>query len=208
MGRTRTHTWKSLAAWSPRLFVVAGTLSLVAAVNYAVTFLVDGIAFNEWIGLTVLLARLASLLAVAGLSAGIAIRRPRLGTLGRVVVTLAFAFATVLLAVATMSALGYEPPLAAVFGLGTVALSLLAYSLFGVLVLRSGAHPAPVGWLLLVATAGLLFGLFGRVALPLGLVGTAAELVLAATHVGIGYTLRTRTVPSRSTEPAPESAPK
>lgn len=75
-----------------------------------------------------------------------------------------------LLISAVLKNLGIEPPLQSVVGLGTVALSILTYSLFGAAILRTGAYTRLVGGLLLGATVALLFGLFGRAVLPIGIV--------------------------------------
>lgn len=198
--------WESLETRMPHLFLVAGALSLVAAGNYGVTSLFDSVSFNSWIGLTVTLGRVASLLGVAGLSARIIERSSILGKLSRVVVVVAFLFTVTLLASGVLNNLGVDPPLAAVFGIGTVALSIVTYSLFGVAVLRTGAYDTLVAGLLLGATVALLFGLFGRAALPLGVVGTVAELGLVVTHVGIGYRLSSESPPVEAAELASETA--
>jgi hypothetical protein len=177
--------WETLQTWMPRLFLVAGAFSLIAAGNYGVSWLYDSVSFDSWIGLTVLLARLASLLGVAGLSARLVDRTARLGNLSRVVVGLALVFT---------------------LGLGTVALSLITYTLFGIAVLRTGTHPLIVGILLLGATVALSFGLFARAALPIGVVGTVAELGLVVTHVGIGYRLLTESASGDRSDLRPETA--
>lgn len=205
MASNDSGLWESLQTWMPHLFLVAGAFSLVAAANYGVAWLFDSISFNSWIGLTVLLARVASLLGVAGLSARILDRNYRVGKPSRVVVVLALLFAVALLTAAVLGNLGVEPPIMPVLGLGTVTLSLVTYSLFGVAILRTGAHATLVGVLLLGATVALLFGLFGRAALPIGVVGTIAELVLVVTHLAIGYRLLTETAPGDSAELTPET---
>lgn len=192
--------WGLLESWMPRLFLVAGVLSLVAAANYGVTSLFDSISFNSWIGLTVLLARVLSLLGVAGLSARILDRHPGIGLLSRVVVVVALLFTVALLTAAVLNNVGVDPPMMAVLGLGTVALSLVTYSLFGVAIVGTGSHAPLVGVMLLGATVALLFGLFGRVALPIGVVGTIAELGLVVTHVAIGFRLLTESPPGDSAE--------
>jgi hypothetical protein len=197
--------WESLENWMPHLFVVAGVLSLVAAANYGVTQLFDSISFNSWVGLTVLLARVASLLGVAGLSARILAKSSRVGRLSRAVVVLALVSTVALLTSAVLKNFGIEPPLQAVFGLGTVALSILTYSLFGAAILRTGAYTRLVGGLLLGATVALLFGLFGRAVLPIGVVGTVAEFGLFVTHVAIGYRLLHGSTPGDRAELTPES---
>lgn len=189
MASNDTGPWETLETWMPHLFLVAGAFSLVAAVNYGVTSLFDSISFNSWVGLTVLLARVASLLGVAGLSARIVDRSTRAGTASRVIVVVALLFTVALLASAVLNNFGADPPLTAVVGLGTVVLSLVTYSLFGTAILRTDAHATLIGVLLIGATVALLFGLLGRAFLHIGVVGTVAELTLVVTHIGIGYRL-------------------
>ena len=129
---------ETLETWVPLLFFVAAGFSLIAAVNYGVAELFDSISFNSWAGLTVLLARVTSLLGVAGLSARILDRGPKVGKLSRVVVVVAFVFTVGPLTSAVLQNLGAEPPLTAVLGLGTVILSLATYSLFGIAIFPHG----------------------------------------------------------------------
>lgn len=181
--------WESLETWMPYLLLIAGVFSLIAAANYGVAWLVDSISFNSVVGLTVLLGRVASLLGVAGLSAQILEQNPRLGKLSRVVVVLALLFTVALLSSAVLQNFGTDVSFAAVLGLGTVTLSLVTYSLFGAGILHTGAYAGRVGVLLLGATVALLFGLFGRAVLPIGVVGTIAEFGLVVTHIAMGYSL-------------------
>jgi hypothetical protein len=203
--RDDTSAWKELENWAPHLFITAGILSLVAAANYGVAELFDNISFSSWVGLSVLLARVASLLGVAGLSVRIMNRSTGVGKLSRVIVVLALLSTGGLLTTAVLGNLGIETPVETALGLGTVALSLVTYSLFGAAVLRTGGHDRLIGALLLGATVALLFGLFGRAALPVGVVGTIAELGLFATHLIIGYRLRTETLPEERAEPTRET---
>lgn len=198
-------SWESLEQWTPRLFFIAGIILLVAAVNYAVTFLVDSIEFSAWVGLTVLIGRVVSLVGVAGLSVWIVNRKPRLGKLTRVVVSLAIFITIGLLVSAILRNLGFEPPLTSVLGLGTVALSIITYTLFGALLVRSDGPSRLIGGLLLIAAVALLFALFGRIALPLGVVGIVAEGVLFLTHIAMGYRLLTTLEPEGKAEPTPDT---
>ena len=59
--------------------------------------------------------------------------------------------------------------------------------------------------MLLGATVALLFGLSGRAALPIGVVGTIAELTLVVTHTVIGYWLLKESAPKDSARFAPET---
>lgn len=200
-----TRLWESLESWMPRLFLIAGAFSFVAAANYGVTWALDSVTFNSWVGLTVLLARVASLLGVAGLSVRILDRNRRVGQVSRVIVGLALLVTAALVTSAVLNNLGADPPGGAVLGLGTVSLSIATYTLFGIAILRTGAHGKPVGGLLLGATAALLFGLLGRAALPIGIVGTVAELALVVTHVAISYRLLADTTPEDTADLASET---
>lgn len=207
---TITDRFETLEQWSPSLFLVAGVILFVAAANYAVTYLLAGVGFNAWVGLAVVVGRWVSLLAVAGLTVGIASRSPRLGTLSRVLVSAAVLFTSGLVATAVLSNLGISTPLAAVFGLGTILLSILTYLVFGLAIVRTGGYPTLIGGLLLAATVGLLWGFFGQMVLPetlLGVVGTGAEAVLCLTHLAIGYRLRTGRTATRPGNPVTDATP-
>lgn len=208
MATNSTVSWRSLERLSPRLFSLAGVLLVVASLSYAVPLLLDGVSFNNWIGLTVLVGRLVSLLAIAGLSAQIANRNPRLGKLCRVVVSVAVVFTSALLTLAVLQNLGTSTPIIAVFGLGTIVLSIITYLLFGVVIARSGAYPTVIGGLLLVATGALLFGFFGQMVLGEGLVGAIAEAVLSVTSLALGYLLVVDSEPTDHADPSPESVAK
>lgn len=200
--------WEPLENRMAYLFLVAGVLSLAAAANYGVAELLDSVSFNSWVGLTVLMARVVSLIGVAGLSVRLVDRHRNVGRLSRAVVGLALLSTVGLLTTAVLGNLGVELPVAAVLGLGTIALSLITYSLFGVAVLRTGAHDPLVGVLLLGTTVALLFGLFGRAAFPIGVVGTVAEFGLFVTHVAIGYRFLSGSAPGGSEELTPETVAK
>lgn len=203
--------WTSLERRGGGLFLLAGAILLVAAGNYAVPFLLDGVEFNTWIGLAVLIGRLVSLLAVAGLAMGVLARSRRLGLSCQVVVVAAVLFTTGLLTAAILENLGYSSPLMAVFGLGTILLSVVTYSLFGVAILRTGAYSRVIGALLLVATAALLFGFLSQMVLSerlIGLIGTVAESGLFVANAGIGYQLWTESGRGGPAEPAAETVSK
>lgn len=206
MSNNDTGRVESLEQWSPKLFLLASVIFLVASLNYAVTFLIESMAFNEWVGLTVAIGRLVSLLAVAGLSVQLANRNARLGKLSRVVVTLAIIFTAGLLTLAILENSGYSTPIIAVFALGTLLLSLITYALFGGGLVRTGAYSPLVGGLLLGATGALLVGFFGQMVFPEKLIGTGAEGLLFVTHIGIWYFLRIDPEPTGHAEPVSEPA--
>jgi hypothetical protein len=204
--------WKSLEKWTPQLFLVAGVILVVASANYAMTVLLDSVTFNSWVGLTVVIGRWVSLLGIAGLSIGIANRSRRVGILSRVVVSLAILFTTGLLVTAILSNVGVTTPLSAIFGPGTILLSIVTYATFGIGILRTDAYSTLIGGLLLVMTVGLLWGFIGQIALGetetmLGIIGTTAEAILFATNLAIGYRLGTELELRGSAEPASDTIP-
>jgi len=213
MSRQSTTVWESLEEWTPRLFLLAGAILIVASANYAITVLLDSVTFNSWVGLTVVVGRWVSLLGVAGLSVGIVKRSPRVGRLSRVVVSLAVLFTTGLLITAILSNAGVTTPLSAIFGLGTILLSIVTYAMFGIGILRTDAYSTLIGALLLVMTIGLLWGFIGQIALAegpgtmLGIIGTTAEAILFATNLAIGYRLGTELESRDRAEPASDTAP-
>ncbi len=213
MSRQNTTVWESLEKWTPRLFLLAGAILVVASANYAITVLLDSVTFNSWVGLTVVIGRWVSLLGVAGLSVGIVNRSRRAGTLSRVVVSLAVLFTTGLLVTAILSNVGVTTPLSAIFGLGTILLSILTYTTFGIGILRTDAYSTLIGGLLLVMTVGLLWGFVGQIALAegpgttLGIIGTTAEAVLFASNLVIGYRLGTELESRDRAEPASDAVP-
>ncbi|MEF8813533.1 MAG: hypothetical protein V5A55_06910 [Halovenus sp.] len=213
MSRQNTTVWESLEEWTPRLFLLAGVILIVASANYAITVLLDSVTFNSWVGLTVVIGRWVSLLGVAGLSVGIVKRSPRAGRLSRVVVSLAVLFTTGLLVTAILSNAGVTTPLSAIFGLGTILLSIVTYAMFGIGILRTDAYSTLIGALLLVMTIGLLWGFIGQIALAegpgtmLGIIGTTAEAILFATNLAIGYRLGTELESRDRAEPASDAAP-
>ena len=210
MATATSTVWDSLEQWTPRLFLLAGVILIVASANYAVPVLLEGVEFNSWIGLTVVVGRWVSLLGVAGLTVGIVAHSSRTGTLSRVVVSLALLFTTGLVGTAILSNVGVSTQLSAVFGLGSILLSIITYALFGIVILRTDAYSTVVGGLLLVMAAGLLWGFVGQIALAetqqmLGVIGTTAEAVLFAVNLALGYRLQTEVATSGRSDPTPET---
>lgn len=196
-----TGRWASLERWSPRLFLVGAVFILVFALHNAQVFLTDA-TFEQWLYPTVLLGRIAVFLGIVGLSVEVADRSPRLGRVGRALAVLAIVSATGLLALGILDQMGYGTDVIAVFGLGTVALTVLTYVLFGVAILRTGAYSPVIGALLLVAIVPILAVLFGRFVLPVRLLGAVSEIALFAIFVVVGYTLRAEFGPTDRAEPA------
>lgn len=198
---------EALERWGPRLFVVAGVFLLVAASHRGITFLVEGVAFNDWIGLAGLFGRLAALLGTAGLAVRIRNRNAGLGKLSRALVTIAVVFTVGLLTLAVLENAGVTTPAIAVFGLGTFVLSVLTFALFGAAIVRTGGHPPAIGILLLVVAGSLLVVFVGQAVAPEGVVGTVVEGFLFVLYTTIGYRLRDEVTPSRGSRTAPDATP-
>ena len=182
--------WESLEAWSPRLFLAGFALELVFASTHGIAYLVDGFSFIDWLYPAVLLGRLAILFGLAGLSVRITGRNARLGILSRGVVSLAILFTTGLVTLSILQILGITTQIIAVFGIGTVVLTILTFLLYGGAGLGTGAYPSVVGGLLLVATLAVLFVLVGQGAFSTSLRGAVGEGVNAFAFLAIGYILR------------------
>lgn len=200
-----TRRWDALEAWSPSLFLVGFAFELVFAVNHGIAYLVDGFAFIEWLYPTVLIGRLAVLLGLAGLSAQIANRNSRFGVAGRVVVSAAVVFTIGLLSLSILEIAGITTPIIAVFGLGTVVLTILTFFLFGIAILYTGAYPTRIGGLMLIATLAVLSVLIGLRFLPTNLIGAVGEGANAIVFLAMWGYLRTEITAIRSAGPAPET---
>lgn len=191
MGVVSQRHWESLKAWSPRLFLVGFALELVFAVTHGVAYLVESFTFIDWLYPTVLLGRLAVLVGLAGLSVQIASHNDRLGLVSRGVVVAAMLFTTGLVTLSILQLFEITTQLIAVFGIGTVVLTLLTFLLYGVIGIATDAYPTVVGGLLLVATLAVLFVLVGQSAFSTNVRGAVGEGVNAFVFLAIWYRLRT-----------------
>lgn len=199
METTRDGWFDALEQWSPKLFLLAGVFLFITALNRGAAFLLEGYVFNDWVGLAALLGRLAVLLGIAGLALQIANTNHRLGKLTLVGATLAAVFTMGLLALAILENAGFMTAIIAVFGLGTFLLSVIAFLVAGVVVIRTGAYSRPIGYLLLVGAVALLVVFFGQLVVPEAVVGTVIEAILVLLYVGVGYLLRTESAPAKRT---------
>jgi len=195
MGNIRTTLWESLEKWSPRLFLLGGGLILIFALHNGQVFLTDT-TFKDWIYPTVILGRLAVFLGIAGLSVRMVNHSPRFGKPGRVVVAVAVVSAIGLLVLGILAQIGVSTPIIAVFGIGTAVLTVITYALFGVAIIRTGAFSTLIGGLLLAAIVPILTVFFGRIVLPVRLLGAISESALFVIFVVIGYLLRTEFTPT------------
>lgn len=197
--------WASLEQWSVGLFLVGSVLELVFAAINGVAFLTDAFTYRPWISLTVLVARLALLLGIAGLSVQIVNRNPRLGKWARVVVSLAVGFTIGLLVLAALDDFGlFRTPIIAVFGLGTVVLTVLTFALFGVAILRTDSFSPLIGGLLVAASVMLVALFVGLeiLALPTRLAGAIGEGIFFVLFLAIWNALRAESV---ATDPSQET---
>lgn len=186
----------TLEAWSPRLFLLGGLFELVFAANNGVAFVLEGFTFVDWLYPTVLLGRIAVLFGLAGLSVRVANRNPRAARWSRGILAGAFVLTVGLLGLSLLQVIGVTTPIIAVFGLGTVALTILTYAAFGVVVRRTGALPAPTGGLLLAAAVTVLGVFVGLTVLPTRLVGGVGEGVLVVLFLAIWRQLRADPAPT------------
>ena len=196
----------SLERWSPHLFSLGAVLELVFALNNGLAFLLDGFSFVDWLYPTVLLGRAAVLLGIAGLSVRVTDRSPRIGKWSRIVLAVAFVFTLGLLSLSLLEIAGvtimWNSPIFAVLGLGTVALTVITFALFGVLILRSGAFSTATGGLLLAAAVTVVGVFVGLNVLPSRLVGGVGEGVLFVLFLATSLRLRTEFTITDRPEPA------
>ena len=134
--------------------------------------------------------RLAALLGTAGLSVGVVNRSVRLGYLTRAVASLAVVFVTALTAMATLTVAGVLAEPIGIVGLFACVLSVSAFLVVGVGVVRTGAYSRRIGGLLLVNVVALLIVFFGRSVVPLGLVATVVPALVVLLYLGVAYDLR------------------
>ena len=187
MVTSNKQQWKRLEEWSPRSFILAAVFLLVGAANSGLAFFVDSYTFNEWLGIVLELGRLAALLGTAGLSVVVVNRSVRLGYLTRAVASLAVVFVTALTAMATLTVAGVLADPIGVVGLLAYVLSVSAFLVVGVGVVRTGAYSRRIGGLLLVNVVALLIVFFERVFIPLGLVATVVPALQILLYLGVAY---------------------
>lgn len=203
MGFVNQQQWESLEVWSPRLFLVGFALELVFAVTHGVAYLVEGFTFIDWLYPTVLIGRLAVLVGLAGLSVHIASRNARLGLVSRGIVSAAILFTTGLVILSILQLFEITTQLIAVFGIGTVALTVITFLLYGGIGLTTEAYPAVVGGLLLVAALAVVFVLVGQGAFSTNFRGAVGEGVNAVVFLAIWYRLSTELTATETAETAP-----
>lgn len=202
----RSGVLQSLEAWSPRLFLLGGVFELLFAGNNGLAFLMDGFSFIDWLYPTVLVGRAAVLIGIAGLSVQVVNQSPRVGKWSQRVLALTFVFTVGLLSLSLLTVVGVTTPIIAVFGIGTVVLTIITYALFGAMILRTGAFSPRVGSLLVVAAVTVLGVFVGLSFLPTRLVGGIGEGVLFLLFLAIWYSLRAGAIQTEGVEPASTTA--
>lgn len=193
MSTNTGSAWETLENWSAVLFILAAVFLLVTATNRGIAYLVEGYSYGpteSWLGLTVLLGRLAALVGLVGLSVRLVNERPRMGTVSRAVAVLAVVFTVILLVLAALEIAGSPTELIAVFGGGTFVLSFVTYALFGGAIIRTNAYSRRIGGLLVAAAVALLVVVFGQLLISVEVIGTIVEASLFVIYLWIGYILR------------------
>lgn len=208
MGLVSNQQWGTLEGWTPRLFITGFVLELVFALNHGAAYLFDSVTFFDWIYPSVLLGRFAVLLGLAGLSVSLIETNPQLGKLSRLLLGAAMLFTLGLITLSILDIFGVSTPIIAVFGLGTVVLTVLSFLLFAVAGFRTDAYPTVVGGLLLVATPGPLFVLLTSSIFSTNVRGAVGEGLNATAFLAIWYVLSTRRKATTTTEPVAENAAK
>lgn len=207
IGDTNT-LWETIETWSVPLFLVGGVLELLFAVINGVAYLTDVFTYRPWIGLIVLLGRLAFLVGIAGLSVRVATRNPRLGRWGRLVVLLAIGFTSGLVILAALDDFGlFATPVIAIFGLGSVVSTAVTFLLFGVAILRTNAFSPLIGGLLLAAAITLVALFIGLeiLAIPTRLVGSVGEGVFFVILLALWNGLRSESELKNRSDTMPDS---
>lgn len=189
MSIVNEQQWRTLETWGPMLFLIGFALELVFALNHGAAYFLESVEFMDWIYPSVLLGRLAVLLGLAGLSGRLMPRHPRVGKLSRIILALAMVFTLGLILFSILDIIGVSTPIIAVFGIGTVVLTLLSFALFGVAGLRTDAYPTVIGGLMLVATLAVLFVLLGSGTFSTNVRGAVGEGVNAFAFLAIWYIL-------------------
>lgn len=205
MGLVSNQQWGELEGWTPRLFIIGFVLELVFALNHGAAYLFDSVTFFDWIYPSVLLGRFAVLLGLAGLSVGLIERNPRLGKLSRILLGAAMLFTLGLISLSILDIIGVSTPIIAVFGIGTVVLTVLSFVLFAVAGFRTDAYPTVVGGLLVVATLAVLFVLLTSSMFSTNVRGAVGEGLNATAFLAIWYVLNTREKATTTTEPVADT---
>lgn len=205
MSNYYTPHWVAIERWSPSLFLIAGLFLFIGASTSGVALLMEARQFDNWLGITLEFGRLAALLGTAGLSVQIGRQHKRLGQLSRGVAVLAAVFTVGLIASAILTAAGILSSSSPALGLSTYVLSVTAFLLYGVVIIRTGSYPTTIGALLLVNVAALMTVFFGRLILPMGLLAAVIPSIQFLLYSVLGYRLRIEQASTRQPAPVTET---
>jgi hypothetical protein len=197
----------SVEPWSSTLFLLAGALFLIAAVNNSLQIFIDGYDPAAISVPFLLIGLVAAFIGISGLYSRLREQSPTLAGLGLGVIVLALVGVTVLLiwAIANYSGIASEP--APPVALGTLAMMILGFVLAGITVLRTEAYPRLVGLLLITEAVALIFVFAGPALFqgdPPQWFGGVIEGFQALVLLGIGNTLRGHSY-REGAEPAPDT---
>lgn len=199
---------RTLARVSPHLFLFASVILLVAAIYRGSVLFVDGVSENAWLLVVKLFGRLAALLAITGLAVRLSRQAPRLGQACRTVATAAVVCTLVLVTLVTADNLGFTFGFVPLVGLGTFLLSVGAYLLSGIGIVRTETYPTLTGQLLVAAALALLAVFVGVLVLPVHWIGVTIEGLLFLFYLGVAYSLRTGVELPVKTQTASDTIPK
>lgn len=210
MGSSSNSTWESLERWSPKLFLIAGGLLVLAAIAAGVNA-VNGVARSP-VGSVVGPVGLAiSFVGLLGLYPRVADRTPwlaRAGAVFAVVGIVGYAGISVGNFVSLLGGNPEGPPgWATVFVPALVLGTLIGFLSFGAASLRTNVLSRTIGLLLVVPPAIFIVMLVGEI---VGYTPVWDNFVLttgqALALLGLGYTLRTEGTLTGRSEPTPDSA--
>lgn len=192
-----------LERWSPKLYLVAGTVLILFPTNTALKTY-TGTSYAVVGEIVAPAAFLLGVLGLLGLYPALAGRAPRLSrAAGGVAAVCAANWGVIVLKNAgqTLGMLPEMGPLRIATGMIAFVTVVLSYGLFGVAGVRTGAYQPWVRRLMLLEAAVMLHViiiLFAPISIPLYLL----EIVHVITHLGIGITLWTNGMPSDRADPA------
>lgn len=185
---------KALEGKAPALFLLAGSLMIVFAVNtYLKTF--TGASYPVVQGLVAPVGFFVGVVGLFGLYPDLVDRLPTVARIAVVVTTVAAIGWIVIIGAGVISQQEPGGPLAIV-PLVTIGSMILAFAMFGVISLRSGIHSRIVGTFLVVESVMFLLVI-------LGVPGFLIDTGHVVAYLGIGVTLWTTDIPVD--DPGPET---
>lgn len=208
MGTANKQQWRLFEQWSATAFLIGGLLMVIDGA-LVVANIATGAEHWMLLGQAFVgAAWTAALIGLLGLYPGLADRRKWLSRVGAVLAVIGVVTFAVM-AIASLAFYAGIPDgeftaLVPFFLPGVLLGSVLAFLLFGIATLRTGASSRTVGILLLILPLIVLTNFFLGVsgiesaAITLGIVIGDALVMLA-----LGYVLRTETAPVDHAEPAP-----